>query len=741
MSGPARAERRREALSAGLAAAVAALPFLPLLAGRALFFRDLARYFFPLRRFAAEGLRAGQLRWWNPYAHEGEPMALLPIGYPPDLLQVLWPDERWLSLLLAAHIPLAALACFALARALGAGRTAAAGAAIAYAAGGFALSSVNLYVYVQALAWAPLVVLGMMRAADGPRPLALGALAAALCLTSGGVEVAAQAVILGAVLALEQRPRARTAARLALLVLLAAALAAVPLALMAGQVAGSARGAGFPTAVVLGHSVHPMTLLQVVSAGLYGDPANLVERWWGQNFFPRGFPYLLSLYLGATLLALALVGAAGGGRRGRVLAAVAAVACVVCLGRWAGLTPVVDHVPALHRVRFPVKAFFTVHAAAALLAALGLQRLAGGARGAWRLLAAAAGAAGVLLALIPLAPRVLPAAARWFAGGFFPPDMPWAARAERLGLVAADAATGGTFALCAAALAVAVMRGRLRADRATALLAGLVAGDLLRAGAGLNPVIDAAALRPSPEVEALAGAWRRDGGRVFTCDPDASAAYYAARGGRERHLAWSTWTLVDTLSPNFNVGLAVRSAFGPDLTMLVPVEHVLSEGEGCDQFDALADRLREAAVTSVISLDPLATPALAPSAGPRVERLWPLRIHVYALAGARPRFEVPGGRVLSVDERPGHVVVTLEADAPTQLIVRDSYARGWRAGVNGRPAAVAAHEGRHIAVPVPPGPGRVELSYRPPALGVAVPVAALALIATAWLLPWPRRAA
>src|SRR5512140_2491951 len=72
-------------------------------AGATLYFRDLSLQFFPLRRFVAEGLRAGQLRYWNPYAFEGAPSSMLPLGYPVDLLHALWPDERFFSLLLAAH--------------------------------------------------------------------------------------------------------------------------------------------------------------------------------------------------------------------------------------------------------------------------------------------------------------------------------------------------------------------------------------------------------------------------------------------------------------------------------------------------------------------------------------------------------------------------------------------------------------------------------------------------------------
>src|SRR6266446_285016 len=97
---------------------------------------------------AAEGLRAGQLRFWDPYVHEGVPLVYPPVGYPIDLLQALWPGPSAVSLLLALHVPLAAAAFVLLARRLGLSPLAAVGGALVYALGGFLLSTVNLYVYV-----------------------------------------------------------------------------------------------------------------------------------------------------------------------------------------------------------------------------------------------------------------------------------------------------------------------------------------------------------------------------------------------------------------------------------------------------------------------------------------------------------------------------------------------------------------------------------------------------------------
>src|SRR4030095_2733905 len=104
-------------------------------------------------------------------------------------------------------------------------------------------------------------------------------------------EVVAQAIVIGLALALPCGIAAlvRMSGALALGAMLTAPAAAV----VAGVVASSARGAGLSADVVLSHSVHPLTLAQVVIAGFHGNPARLAEERWGGDFFSRGVPHFL----------------------------------------------------------------------------------------------------------------------------------------------------------------------------------------------------------------------------------------------------------------------------------------------------------------------------------------------------------------------------------------------------------------------------------------------------------------
>ena len=93
-------------------------------------------------------------------------------------------------------------------------------------------------------------------------------------------------------------------------------------------------------------------------------------------------------------------------------------------------------------------------------------------------------------------------------------------------------------------------------------------------------------------------------------------------------------------------------------------------------------------------------------------------------------------------ERPGRLELTVAAAGPAEWIVREAYAPGWRAEVDGREAALTVREGWHMVVAIPPGARRVVLSYRPPGMRLAAAVsAAAALSVVSLVLPsvWARR--
>ncbi len=769
---------RDRRVSAALAALVALVAFLPfargVFRGETFYFRDLGRQFFPERAFVLEGLRVGELRFWNPLVHEGEPLLLPPVAYPLDLLQVLSPGPAGLTLSLALHLPLAALGFTLLTRRLGLSPLAGAGGALVYALGGFALSSVNLYLYVQALAWAPLVVLALREAAlGGPRAWAFGGLVTAVALSTGGVEVVAQAMLMAVVIVAGRVP-ARFG-RLAVAIVLGAALCGPTLLVMGAQLGGSARAAGFSVRQALGFSVHPVTLLQVVVAGLLGDPANLVDRFWGVRFF-EAMPYFLSLYLGCLALAFAVLGLRFAPRLGARIALLVGLALLVSLGRYARLDLLIEAVPAFRAFRYPAKAFFTVHLGVALLAALGVHALGQPGRRAWSWLTVTAGAAGGLLVAAPLLPRLLPATTSRLLQVLVA-DFSAPARYQQARFVLWDAFMGGLLAAAGGLIAALVLTRKLKPQLGGLAVVSLLAIDLLRAGAGLNPTARPSFFDLSPEMAGATRRLRQEGGRVFSCDPELGEAYWQARrrypGSAE---VWTSAVLMETLTPYFNLPYHVSTAYGRDLKMVIPEHRILPPKlAGCKDFAAIAEGLREAGVAHVVSLDPLKHERLRLREVLEPRRLAPVAIYVYDLdqplplrfvasqvvpvadrdsaerVAAQPGFQEAGsvaveagleiapgvrGSVEASSERSGRIELQVESDGESVVVLREAYAPGWRAFVDGREVPLLRADGRHRAVAIPAGRSHVVLSYWPP--GLVGGLVGLALGGVAVVLLWRR---
>jgi hypothetical protein len=708
---------------------------------RTYFFRDFTVTFLPLRLFAARELREGRIPFWNPCLFEGS--FQLPVLYPPDLLHALWPSPAFVSWLLSLHLPLAGLGAYWLARELGATRVGGFVSGAVYALCGFTLSCLNLYVFLQALALAPFVA-GLLRraAVEGGRRRALAACVLALAVTTLALEFVAQAVLVGAALGVAAAGR-RALPRLALAVALGLALAAVPVAVVAALLPETSRGAGFSTDVALANAVHPAVLLQSVLPHLFGDPAAPAEAWWGGRFFSKGLPYFLSLYLGPTPLALAAL--ATRGRARLALLASGGLGLWYALGAMGGLATLAMHVPFGPSFRFPSKALLLPHLAVATLAGLGTDRLLSSSRPFARLAAWAGAVAALALGVAFLLESAPAGLVAW--SGVRPSEWPLVT-----GTAWRDALSASVVAGAVLALALGVLGGRLSRPTAVGLLAALTAADLARAGTGLNRQVAPSLLDLLPETaSALRG---RQGGRVFSYGLDHSPAFRAFLASGRAQVTLGGFLLHrQLLGPYTNVLDGVESPEASDLTAFAPRARELDGGlYDPARVADLVPWLRNAAVSRILSLDRLEHPALTLLAEvPTGLRGSP--VLVYALEGwprayvachvveepvegraiVRP-YEAdfdPGGDVALAGAAPATCTVgsarrgparadrevyDVAADGEGYLVVRASYARGWRARVDGVPAPVLAANGKHRAVRVPAGEHRVETWYQPPGL-------------------------
>ena len=732
--------------------------------GSSYFFRDFTIAFLPLRLFAAREWREGRFATWNPYLFEGT--FQVPALYPPDLLHVVWPGPAWVSWLLTLHLPLAALAAYWLARELGASRPGAFVSGAIFALGGLAQSCLNLYVFLQALALAPFVVGWLRRAAlRGGRSVALAALVLAVAVSTLAVEFVAQAVLLGGALGLAAGGR-RGAGRLAAAVALAVGLAGLPVALVIGLLPETVRGAGLARDVTLANAVHPVVLLQCLLPRLFGLAAAPAEAWWGGRFFSKGLPYFLSLYVGPLALGLAFAGAARLPRRERlVLLGLAGLGVWYALGADGGLAPLVQRLPLASAFRFPGKALLLPYLVLAVAAGVGADRLREGAGSLGRLAAWVSAAAGLALAVAALLQAAPPALVAW--SGVAPGYWPQVATVAR-----ADSLHACTLAAAVVVLALAARRRLVHAGVALALVAGLLVADLAGASVGLNRQVPPSFFDPLPELAALP---LRDpaGGRVFSYGLDHSPAFRAflAGGAREKTLA-SFFVHRQILGPYTSVLDRIGTTEANDLTAFALRPRELGAGAyDPARVERLLPWLRQAAASRVLSLDPLVAPGLVPL-GEAVAGPPPLVVRLYGVEAALPLASVacrvvvepdveramqapyaPGfdptrdvtlaaagtagctrGSAWAGETAPGQEAFEVEADGPGFLVVRASYARGWRARVDGAQAPVLRADGKHRAVPVPAGRHEVVLTYEPPGLRAGVGLSALALVAAGLVL-------
>lgn len=481
------------------------------------FYRDLSTTQAPARAlWSALGPAS-----WNPAASFGQPY----YGNPNLVLAYPFPrDPRRLGLHLLAHVALGAAGAFALARALGLSPAGALVTALSWGLSGYVLSSTAFLNATTTLAWGPWAVAAAAaaRGAAGRR-LALAILggAAAFALLVLGGEPALGGLFLavaGGVALDAPGRRVRSLAALAVSGVLAA-LACLPwiLEVLRASSFSSRRVRGFSFAEFSAAFWHPARLLETPFPGLFGDPTRLVSgAWWGFETTQGNPPYLASLSFGVVPATLALVLAASPRRReGRLFLVVGAAGLALSLFPvWPGARALYDAMPAIHVVRYPLKALVLTFLSVAVLAGLSADRVlrADALPGFRRRASIGASVAGALVAAVGAGILASPATARDLLARWFW-DPAWVSPAATV-LAPIVARLPGQAALAAAALfLVAVLLRRGATDgRGQGLLLGGLAGTLL-AGAGHPVPALPSTLFASPPP--LAAAARAIPGRVF----------------------------------------------------------------------------------------------------------------------------------------------------------------------------------------------------------------------------------
>lgn len=724
-----------------------------LFAGRIPYLRDLSVYYYPNYVFLGRALQQGVWPLWNPTSDAGGPFL---IAYPVDLLLVAIAGPGGaLAVGPPLHVLLGISGASALGRRLGLGAWGAWVAGIVYGLSGFVLSCVNLLPLLQAAAWAPWILaalLGLMAAPSASAVARLGALAA-LQISSLGVEIVLQTG-LAALFLIPRAPTRRDLGRLSVAAGLSLLLAAPALWGAKAMMEGTQRWRGFDLQQTFGYSATPVVLLEAVIPRLFGDVHTFSDvGYWGQPFFPEGYPYLLSLYLGPSAMVLALQA------RNRRLWFLALLGALLCLGPRGPLALLPPAVLALLRV--PVKFFFLTTVAVSVLAGIGLDRARRDGRRA-KALAAAPGCillvAGIALLRYPELPaRVL--------GGLVPELL--TARAK---FVTMNAWPHDFIASGAVSLAVALA---LWAGRGLAPLAGILAAlDLAAVNGTLNPATERTFYDLRPAVRSLvAGAAAEGPYRWFSYGVANSIGLHWAPSVLARNSdVWLYYLDRQALLPRTQVLDGLDGAFDVNRTGWAPEGSTLPIREMNPSFyRAHHARLRLANVRWVLSFNPLPEDLVSlrervpfPEIGeplclyevkdplPRV--FWVPRHEVAAdasgllarsdsafdprktvLVGAR----VPEARFDGVEEgaAPGAALVEERTDPHTIrvrtsgpagfIVVLEGYHRDWSVESEGRDVPLLEANGRYWTWPTPGGERVFTARYRPGWLGPSLACTAL----------------
>ena len=742
--------------------ALTAILFVDVLVfGRVPYLRDIVTYYYPDYVFAASALRGGVWPLWNHTADAGAPFLMT---YPGDLLMLLaLGARRTLMLSPPLHVWLGMCGATVLARELGWRARAAWLSGAAFGLSGVVLSSLNLFELAHGACWLPLVValyLRCLRRPGGRSAALLGVAAAILASTLAG-EVMLQAALAAAVLT-RALPSSRAWRTLGAAAAVAAMLAAPVVLGLRALLEGGARAAGFTSAQVLQWSARPIVLGEMLWPRLLGDPHTMTNLgYWGQPYFSTAYPYLISLYVGPLVVALAACAGRGEWR----LWLLVGVGLLVALGSHGPLAPVLPVL--LSHFRTPVKFLVLTTLALALLAGRGLEQAAEDRRKAatWCLAAPAA-----LFLTVGLALALGPQAARASLSAVWPRlASPEAAPFVRM-WPPALLATGALGALAAVTLWTGP---RTRFAPALCVVADLLATnarveasappdfyDLRAAVASLVRSVES----PQPERWFAYGISNSPGlswSPALLKRNDDVWLYYM-----DRQILWGRAKTYDGL----------EGALDEDRTGWAPPGSTLPATESSPAFHRRNHpRLRAAGVRWILSFLPLPEDLAAPRGEARFpEILQPLVLYelrdalprafwvpacevAVSAAAARARAEAPAfdpRRTVVLDAEPpgkscgtaaegsstvrwrrlGPHAVEIEAEGDAGwLVFLEGYHREWSVEGGGEAVQLTRANGRYWALPVPHGRIAYRARFRPSWVWPAATIAFAGIMAAAML--------
>ena len=352
---------------------------------------DTAAYFYPARMLLGRSIRSGELPLWNPYQMCGTPFLAdgqSAVLYPPNLLFAILPPDRAFALLALLHLIAAGLFTYIFLRGLGLGRAASTFGGIAFMLGGFAIAWLELPVFLSTAIWLPLALHFSHRSHE-KRSIhyAAGAgVCMALSLLGGHPQIAFYCLLTVGLywLYLSISGWRRTSVWLSLV--LACFAFAFGLALAAPQLFASAelaslshRGGVLPTPE--GYTAYSklampwQKLIVFFAPDFFGNPSRADLLYWGQGQYPEycGYAGVLTLFLAF----LAFGGKCKARRQSWFFGGLTILALAMALGTDVNRLFYFG-IPGFSHSGSPARVLFLFAFSAAVLGALGLERILSG---------------------------------------------------------------------------------------------------------------------------------------------------------------------------------------------------------------------------------------------------------------------------------------------------------------------------------------------------------------------------
>ena len=707
--------------------------------GKVLFRGDLSSDLVPNRWFWVHSPGA----WlWNPYIFFGTPCAANPQTesfYPLNFLYMLFGPERGLVYYIILHHVLLLFFTYAALRRLGFAPESGLAGSLGFGFGGFAISIASIVTILSTLAWFPLLILLLDKAWRGKwlRSSLLAGAVVCLQVLAGEIEMAAMSWIM-AIAAVALGPDSRRGARswasllgsFALAFATGTILAFPQIALTWQMIPISNRGQGLSLTQALEFSVFRTELISMLIPSFILPQSSYIHL---QNVVVKSYPYLESCYLGIGVIILAIA-ALFMGQRGRsiFLALIALFGLSISLG---GNLPVYAilfrYIPFFSLFRIPAKFMFFTGFCAAMLAAFGCQELLR---------------------------RNLrkPATAGLFMVSAFLTGLLLIFLIARLQNLASQAGSGlqypllgiclrlSSFFLVMAALIFLIGRsGRLWAGAGLCLVIFM---DLCLAHRGLNPVTGPDFYQPDARIRQFmqANSDRIVPIRIFVIAPT-KEEMMSRTGSLVSKAAWAR----DSLFPFWPLFFHINDVKDRYTLHVLDYDHFLKLYEIADNAGlslALSRMGAEAVFNWKVGFIPLSSPA------PRASVFYSARTvtdqNQAFSAFVDPNF--PAQKTLLYEGSPGEddgeagnlmsdpaqivsyenqrVVVKAFARKNGWLLLLDAYYPGWKATVDGKPAAIYRADGFFRAVPIPAGQHQVVFSYFPKIFQRALLVSGIGLV-------------